>query len=59
LLGRRELFPTVEGRAETFCDLPLFFDELNDALEAHDVMRPLLARQDENEEALSIGASAR
>jgi hypothetical protein len=38
------------------CDLPVFFDELDDALEAHDVeeyrriagaMRALLARHDE------------
>jgi len=40
--------------------LPVFFDELNDALEAHDVedygriagaMRALLARHDDKEEA--------
>jgi hypothetical protein len=37
-------------------DLPVFFDELNDAREAHDdriagAMRALLARHDEKEEA--------
>jgi hypothetical protein len=46
MLRRRELFPAVEGCAETVLtatlrkghrDLPVFFDELNDALEAHDV----------------------
>ena len=45
MLRRRELFPAVEGGAETVLtatlgkghrDLPVFFDELNDALEAHD-----------------------
>ena len=69
MLRRRELFPAVEGGAETVLtatlrkghrDLPVFFDELNDALEAHDAeeygriagaMRALLARHDEKEEA--------
>jgi hypothetical protein len=46
MLRRRELFPAVEGGAETvltatlrkgYRDLPVFFDELSDALEAHDV----------------------
>ena len=45
MLRRRELFPAVKGGAETVLtatlrkghrDLPVFFDELNDALEAHD-----------------------
>ena len=45
MLRRRELFPAVEGGAETVLtatlrkghrDLPVFFDELNDALEGHD-----------------------
>jgi hypothetical protein len=44
MLRRWELFPAVEGGAETVLtatlrrghrDLPVFFDELNDALEAH------------------------
>ena len=66
MLRRRELFPAVEGGAETVTlrkghrDLPVFFDELNDALEAHDAeeyrriagaTRALLARHDEKEEA--------
>jgi hypothetical protein len=62
------LFPAVEGGLKP-CraalrkghrDLPVFFDELNDALEAHDAeeyrriagaMRALLARHDEKAEA--------
>jgi len=69
MLRRRELFPAVEGGAETVLtatlrkghrDLPVFFDELNDALEAHGAeeydriagaMRALLARRYEKEEA--------
>ena len=78
MLRRRELFPAVEGGAETVLtatlrkghrDLPVFFDELNDALEAHDAeeygriagaMRALLARHDDEggSGALSVGASA-
>ena len=68
-IEEQELFPAVEGSAETALtatlrkghrDLRVFFDELNDALEAHDVeefsriagtMRSLLARHDEKEEA--------
>jgi len=69
MLRRRELFPAVEGGAETvltatLCkghrDLPVFFDELNDALEAHDAeeygriagaMWALLSRLDDKEKA--------
>ena len=66
MLRRRELLPAVEGRAETVLaamqreghrDLPVFFDELNDALDAEEygriagAMRALLARHDEKEEA--------
>ena len=65
----QELFPVVEGGAETALtatlrkghrDLRVFFDELDDALGAHDVeeferiartMTALLARHDEKEEA--------
>ena len=68
-IEERDLFPAVEGGAETALtatlrkghrDLRVFFDELNDALDAHDVeefgriartMRALLARHDEKEEA--------
>lgn len=68
-IEEQELFPVVEDGAETALtatlrkghrDLRVFFDELNDALEAHDVeefgriartMRALLARHDEKEEA--------
>lgn len=68
-LEEQELFPAVEGGAETALtatlrkghqDLRVFFDELNDALEARDIeefariartMRALLARHDEKEEA--------
>ena len=55
MLRRRELFPAVKAGLK-----PVFFDELNDALEAHDVeeygriagaMRALLARHDDKEEA--------
>jgi hypothetical protein len=44
--------------------LPVFFDELNDALDVEEygriagAMRALLARHDDKEEALSVGASA-
>jgi hemerythrin-like domain-containing protein len=68
-IKEQELFPAVEGGAETALtatlrkghrDLRVFFDELNDALGAHDAeefgriagtMRALLARHDEKEEA--------
>jgi hemerythrin-like domain-containing protein len=69
-IEEQELFPAVEGGGgETALttvlrkghrDLRVFFDELDDALEAHDVeefgriagtMRALLARHDEKEEA--------
>jgi hypothetical protein len=65
-LRRRELFPAVEGEAETVLtatlrkghrDLPVFFDELNDALDAEEygriagAMQALLARRDDKEEA--------
>ena len=68
-IEEQELFPAVEDGAETpltatlrkgHSDLRVFFDELNDALEARDVeefshiartMRALLARHDEKEEA--------
>ncbi len=68
-IEEQELFPAVEDGAETALtailrkghrDLRVFFDELGDALEAHDVeeynrvarsMRALLARHDEKEEA--------
>jgi hypothetical protein len=48
-------FLRSKAGAETVCDLPVFFDELS---EANDAMRALLARHDDNEEALSLGASA-
>jgi hypothetical protein len=69
MLRRRELFPAVAGAAETVLtatlrkghrDLPVFFDELNDALEAHDAeeygriagaMWALLSRLDDKEKA--------
>jgi hypothetical protein len=69
MLRRRELFPAVAGAAETVLtatlrkghrDLPVFFDELNDALEAHDAeeygriagaMWALLSGLDDKEEA--------
>ena len=68
-IEEQELFPVVEGGAETALtatlrkghrDLRVFFDELNDALGAHDgeeferiarTMTALLARHDEKEEA--------
>ncbi len=68
-LEEQELFPAVDGGAENTLtamlrkghrDLRVFFDELNDALEARDVeefsriagsLRGLLARHDEKEEA--------
>lgn len=68
-IEEQELFPAVEAGAETALtatlrkghrDLRVFFDELNDALEAHDgeefghiarTMKALLARHDEKEEA--------
>jgi hemerythrin-like domain-containing protein len=68
-IEEQELFPAVEGGEETALtatlrkghrDLRVFFEELNDALDAHDVeefsriagtMRALLARHDEKEEA--------
>jgi hemerythrin-like domain-containing protein len=68
-IEEQELFPAVEDGAETALtatlrkghrDLRVFFEELNDALEAHDAeefgrtartMRALLARHDEKEEA--------
>jgi hypothetical protein len=64
---RAQLKEAVKGRVRLRAwrkghrDLPVFFDELNDALEAHDAeeeydriagaMRALLARRDEKEEA--------
>jgi hypothetical protein len=66
MLRRRELFPAVEGEAETVLtatlrkghrDLPVFSDELNDALDAEEygriagAMRALLACRDDKEEA--------
>ncbi len=67
-IEEQELFPAVEGGEETTLtatlrkghrDLRVFFEELKDALDAHDVeefsriastMRALLARHDEMEE---------
>lgn len=68
-IEERDLFPAVENGAETALtatlrkghrDLRVFFDELADALDAHDAgeflriaraMRALLARHDDKEEA--------
>jgi hypothetical protein len=65
MLRRRELFPAVKAVLTATLrkghrDLPVFFDELNDAFEAHDAeeygsiagaMRALLARHDGKDEA--------